>query len=344
MPVRIGVIGIGFMGSAHFNIHRANPAAKVVAICDIDKKKLSGDWSAIGGNIAVGGGKVDLKGIKTYECADDLFADPDIDVVDITLPTYLHEQYAVKALKAGKHVLCEKPMARTSAGAKRMLEAAKKAKRKLFIGQCLRFWPGWGEAREIIRSKKYGKVISATFRRFSQLPTWGWENWLQDDAKSGLCALDMHIHDTDFILYTFGAPKAVTAQYAGFKKNRLDHIHVTYDYGQGVLITSEGAWEYKPAFGFTMGFIIHMEKATLTYQIETNKLMLDPASGPAKALDIVKDDGYIRELRHYVDCIAKNKQSNVCPPQSAMQTVALVEAEAKSAFSGRKVPFKTKKG
>lgn len=344
MPVRIGVIGIGFMGSAHFNIHRANPAAQVVAICDVDKKKLSGDWSSIAGNVAVGGGKVDLAGIKTYENADDLIADPDIDVVDITLPTYLHAQYAIKAMQAGKHVFCEKPMARTSAEARKMLDVAKKTRRKLFIGQCIRFWPGWHEAREIVRSKKYGKVISATFRRLSQLPTWGWQNWLQDNAKSGLCALDMHIHDTDYVLYMFGKPKAVTSHYAGFKKNRIDHIVVAYDYGQGVLVTSEGGWEYKPAFGFTMGFIIHMEKATLTYQLETNKLMLDPASGPAEALPIVAEDGYIREMRHYVDCVINNKQSEICSPASAMETVALVEAEMKSALTGRKVAFKTKKG
>jgi predicted dehydrogenase len=332
------------MGSAHFNIHRSNPAAKVVAICDIDPKKLSGDWSSIAGNVAVGGGKVDLSGVKTYDCADELIADPEIDAVDITLPTYLHAEFAIKALQAGKHVLCEKPMARTSAEARKMLDAAKKAKRKLFIGQCIRFWPGWFEAREIIRTKKYGKVISANFRRFSQLPTWGWQNWLQDNAKSGLCALDMHIHDTDYVLYTFGAPKAVTAHYAGFKKGRLDHILVAYDYGQGMLVTSEGAWEYKPSFGFTMGFVIHMEKATLTWQIETGKLMLHGASGKAEVLPTVMEDGYNRELKHYVDCIANNKQSEICPPASAIATVSLVEAEAKSALSGRKVAFKLKKG
>ncbi len=343
MPVKIGVLGIGFMGSAHFNYHRENPAAQVVAIGDIDKKKLSGDWSGIAGNVSVGGGRVNLSGIKTYASADKMIADPEIDVIDITLPTYMHAEYAIKAVQAGKHVFCEKPMARTSAEARQMLAAAKKARRKLFIGHCIRFWPGWWEGHDIIQSGKYGKVISATYRRVSQLPTWGWQNWLQDDAKSGLCALDMHIHDADYILWTFGAPKAVTTHYAGFKKGRLDHVVVSYHYRDGMLVTAEGAWEYKPTFGFNCAFTVGMEKATMVFQLGQDT-MLHLANGKSQALKVVEHDGYYNELHHYVDCIAKNKNSNMVTPASAVQTVELIEAEAKSALTGKRVAFNPRKG
>ena len=340
MSVRIGVMGIGFMGSAHLNCHRKNPAAQVVAICDIDRKKLAGDWSAIGGNIAAGG-KVDLSGIRTYTHGEKLLADPDIDVIDITLPTYLHAEWSIKAMRAGKHVFCEKPMARTSADARKMLAVSRQTRRRLFIGQCLRFWPGYGEARDIIRGGKYGKLISATFRRMSQLPTWGWQNWLQDDAKSGLCALDMHIHDSDYVLWALGAPKRLTAYRAGFKKGRIDHIVVSYDYGPNVLVTTEGAWEHKPSFGFEMSFVMAFEKASLVLRPD-GKLMLHPAKGAPQQLKIAEGDGYTNELRDYVNCVARNKDSRICTPAQAVQTVMLVEAEVKSALMGRPVAVNLK--
>jgi 1,5-anhydro-D-fructose reductase (1,5-anhydro-D-mannitol-forming) len=339
MAVRIGVMGIGFMGSAHFNFHRANPQAQVVAICDIDPKKLSGDWSGIGGNVSVGGGTVDLAGVKRYDNGDALLADPDIDAIDITLPTYMHAEWAVKAMQAGKHVICEKPMARTSAQAKKMLEVSRKTKRKIFVGHCVRFWPGSGEARDIIRSKKYGKVISATFRRLSLLPTWSWSNWLQDDKKSGLCALDMHIHDTDLVLWMFGKPKSVSSFYGGFRKGRLDHITVAYNYGPGLLVTSEGAWEYKPSFGFEGSFIIAMQKATLVFKLGGG-LWLHPETGETQTIPLSDETGYALELRHYVDCISKNIYSPVVSPESALATVKLVECEMKSALTGKTVAVK----
>ena len=101
MTVRVGIIGIGFMGRMHFETYRRMKGARVAAICDVDAKKRSGDWSGIVGNIGAAGEKTDLKGVKVYSDAGRLMADPEVDVVDITLPTYLHSRYAVRALKAG---------------------------------------------------------------------------------------------------------------------------------------------------------------------------------------------------------------------------------------------------
>ena len=108
--------------------------------------------------------------VKTYTDADRLLADPEVDVVDITLPTYLHAEYAIRALQAGKHVICEKPMATCSTDAKEDAAAAKKARRRLFVAECIRFWPAYATARDIIRSRKYGKVRSAVLTRSARLP------------------------------------------------------------------------------------------------------------------------------------------------------------------------------
>ncbi len=338
MTVKIGILGIGGMGVFHFKAYQNIKGVKVAAICDDDPKKLSGDWSSIEINIGSRGTKPDLTGIRTYSQAEEMIADPEIDVVDVTLPTYLHARFTLKAFEAGKHVICEKPMALDSCEAQTMLEAARKAQKRLFIAHCLRFWPEYVKAREIIKTGEYGKVVSAGFRRLSRMPGyWSRDNWFEDPAKSGSCALDLHIHDSDFILYAFGSPKAVTSHAVGLAQGRIDHIVTVYDYGADRLVSAEGAWEYAPGFGFEMSFIIAMEKATLVLE-KAGDLMLHPFEGDSQKLSVPEGDGYELELKHFVQCITGNKASDVVPPESALASVKLVESELKSALTGKTVP------
>jgi predicted dehydrogenase len=336
MALKVGIAGLGFMGKMHFDTWGRMPGVQVAAICDIDAKKRSGDWSGIVGNIGGAGKKVNLSGIKVYSDTKAMFADPDLDVIDITLPTYLHVKHALLALKTGKHVICEKPMAINSGEARKLAAAAKKSRGKLFIAHCIRFWPHYAVARDIIRSRKYGRVLSACFRRFSHNPTWSWQDWQNDPKKSGLAALDLHIHDADFVLYCFGKPKAVVSSSAGLKPGRMDHIHTAYKYPGKAMITGEGGWEYAPNYPFGMSFAVAMEKATLNLTPDL-KMMLYPKKGSPKAVAVPAGDGYSAELRHFVDCMRKNRNSTIVTAESSADSVALVEAEIKSARTGKSV-------
>lgn len=340
-PLRLGIVGLGFMGKAHFASYAAIPDAEVVALADVDKAKLEGGFLQTAGNFSTSGAAhADLSCLKKYDTAEKMFKDPDIDVVDITLPTFLHAEFAIKALKAGKHVICEKPMAVDSKAAAKMIAAATKAKRKLFVAHCIRFWPSYVKARDIVASKEYGKLISATFNRLSATPLWSWKNWLQDEKQSGLAALDLHIHDADFVTYLMGKPKSVTSFAGGFKKGRADHIITSYEYAPGQLVVAEGAWEYASSFEFTAYFRIAMEKATLEMRPGTGALMLHPIGGEPAEVKIPRDDAYVAELGHFVDCIRSGKKSDVVTPESAMASVNLVEAELKSAATGKTVKVK----
>ncbi len=336
MTVRVGILGLGFMGKCHYDTYARVPGARVDAICDVDATKRSGDWSAIAGNIGGAGGRVDLSALRVHDRADRLLADPEIDVVDITLPTHLHADWAVKALEAGKDVICEKPMARTSAEARRMAKAAERTGRRLFVAHCIRYWPAYAKAREIVQAGRHGRVLSATFRRQSPTPLWSWRNWLQDPKKSGACALDLHIHDADFVLYCFGRPRAVTSHAAGFRKGRADHIVTAYDYGKDCLVTAEGAWEYAAGYPFAMTFSIAMERATLHFAADGG-LHLYPVRGKPKTIKLKAGDGYEHELRDFIACIRKGRDSAVVSPASACESVALVEAELKSVRTGAPV-------
>jgi len=336
MPLRIGILGLGFMGKIHFGNFAKVKGAKVTAICDVDPAKRKGNWSKIGGNIGKRSGRVDLSKLNVYADPAELNADPNVDVVDITLPTFLHARTAIAALKAGKHVICEKPMALNSREAAKMITAAKLARRQLHIAHCIRYWPCYAVARQIVRSGKMGRVISATFRRLASTPMWSHQNWLQRPDKSGACPLDLHIHDADFVLHTFGKPKAVTCHGAGFKKGRVDHILASYQYGASQLITAEGAWEYANGFPFSMSFAIAMEKGSLLCTPDL-QLMQYPLKGKAKKISVPPGDGYQHELQDFVRCIATGKKSKVVTPEDALRTVRLVELEVQSALKGKTV-------
>ncbi len=335
--LRIGIIGLGFMGKMHFEIYQTMPElANVVAIADVGRDKLAGDWSAVGGNMAMGGARADLTGVAPYPSPDDLIADPNVDVVDITLPTYLHREYAVKALNAGKHTLCEKPMALTTEEADAMLDAAKTSGKLLLIGQCIRFWPAYAKAREMIVGGEHGRVITACFRRFSTMPVWNWDGWLLDPGRSGLAALDLHIHDADFIASVFGMPESVASFGGTLHPGGFDHILTRYAYPDGKLVTAEGGWEYAPNFPFSMTFAIHMEKASLELAAD-GSLTLYPVSGAPGAIPVDPGTGYQHELAHYLDCLAAGRESSVITAASARDSVRLVEAEIRSAAAGATV-------
>ena len=343
--LRIGIAGLGFMGKGHFAEFTGPLAemAKVVAIADVDPAKRAGDWSGIGGNIGAGQARADLAGIRLHEDYAALANDPDIDVIDITLPTYLHAPAAAAALEAGKHVICEKPMAIQSAEARRMAETARKAGRLLFVAQCIRFWPAYAHAAEMVRSGQYGPVRAARFHRFSARPAWSWQNWLMDNAKSGMAALDFHIHDADYIAGLFGMPRAVTSHGSGpgigpgaAPGGGLDHILTTYHYPDGKLVVAEGAWEHAPGYPFSMTFTMHMDGGTLVFAPDAS-LTFYPAAGGARPQALSPSMGYEIELRHFLECIRAGRESEIIRPEGAADSVALVEAEIQSAKSGKTV-------
>lgn len=139
--IRVGIVGLGFMGWVHWLSYQQLRGVRVAAICSRNPRKLEGDWRDIRGNFGPPGEKVPLNGAAAYAELDELLADERIDLVDICLPPSLHADAAIRALRAGKHVFCEKPMALTLADCRRMVAAAKKAKRQLLIGHVLPFCP-----------------------------------------------------------------------------------------------------------------------------------------------------------------------------------------------------------
>src|SRR5207302_343397 len=139
--IRIGLAGIGFMGMIHYLAAQRLTGATVTGIHTRDAKKLAGDWRGIRGNFGPPGQVMDLGTVRRHPRFEDLLADSDVDLVDLCTPTGQHEAMTIAALKAGKHVLVEKPIAIETAAADRMVAAAKAANKLLMVGQVLPFFP-----------------------------------------------------------------------------------------------------------------------------------------------------------------------------------------------------------
>lgn len=324
--VNVGIIGIGGMGRLHFNCYKANAKAAVKAICDIDRQKRDGDWSRIGLNVDTSkSGIVDLSGIRTYEDWRDIAAQNDLDVIDICLPTSLHAEVTAAALNAGKHVLCEKPMAFSVEECDRVQAAYEKSGKLLMIGHCLRYWPEYVAAERVIRRGEYGKVLRASFHRSGGAPIWSWDNWLLDGGRSGGAVLDMHVHDIDAALWWFGKPDRIRA--AGFESDGLPlSVDAVWEYDRGPVVSLHGSWDMNGG-PFRYAFQVVMERGTVSFDSAVDKSAMVYSADQASALAAKEGLAYQFEIDDLVESVAGGRPiAGVTPRESALAvSVALEE-------------------
>lgn len=326
--VKVAIVGFGGIARAHNNGYKIlaaeNQPIRLVAVCDIDPEKFSSQMSI---NIETGEGTLPAD-IHTYTSVDDLIANEEFDMADICLPTFLHKEYAIKLLKAGKHVLSEKPMALCSADCMEMIKAAKEADRHLMIGQCLRFNAAYLFLKECVDSKRYGAVRHVFMSRRSAQPTWGFEHWFADDTRSGGCVLDMHVHDVDMARFLFGEPEAAS-MYALDCETRWQ-VENTRLYYPGMLVSIDGSWGESQTVKFSASYRVRFDTASVIY--EADKVTVYPNEGEPFSPELPMTDHMAEEIRMFAHSILDEGFVNTAnPPESAMKTVALVEKLRESA-------------
>ena len=335
--LKVGIVGFGFMGRTHYKCWKALDGAEIAAICDVNPN-IEEDTKRAVGNIGDANETVDFSRLTLYTDIDKMLADEKLDAVSITLPTYLHPDISAKALSAGVNVMCEKPMALTAEACAPMIEAARQSGKVLQIGHCVRFWPEYAKAKELLDSGQYGRAIAATFQRIGAAPTWSVDNWFLDEKRSGGMALDLHIHDTDFVQYLFGMPKAVCSAGAKAPGGGLAHIATQYLYDDDKCVTAEGGWAITPSFGFEMSFNIALEKATIVYDLTRDPMFkVCPAEGEAFTPDVEKGDGWLLQIAHFAKAVRGEKVDPITTLDDSMNSVKIVDAEKESIDKGQKV-------
>ncbi len=342
--VKVGIIGLGFMGSTHYRIYQENLLSDVVAIADIDDAKIRGDWSKIVANIGAVDNSipVDVSGMQTYTDAMELINNPDIDLIDICLPTYLHAKFIIEALKAGKHVFCEKPIARNTNEALEILSASNNTDKYLMIGMCIRFWPEYQHAYRMVKSGKLGTIKSATFKRVSpSIAGNSWENWFMKEKLSGGALLDLHLHDTDAILYFLGRPKKVTSfGLKGFRSDAgIDHVFTNYEYNEDKLVISEGSWSPAGSTPFEMSFQIVCENGTIRLSESGYKIIHEDGKieTPAPAKPGLPTGWHV-EIDYLLKCILENKKpDDYLTIKELVDSLTIIEAENESIEEGKTI-------
>jgi predicted dehydrogenase len=338
--VNVGVVGLGFMGVMHIRAYQHVRGARVMAVCDPIRQPVDGVLTDPGGNVGDAAPvKLNMKQVKAYRALDEMLANPEVELVDVCVPTHLHAQTALAALNSGRHVLCEKPLSRTSEQAREIVAAANKAKGYFMPAMCMRFWPGWSWLKPAIEEKTYGKVLAARFRRVAEPPGWGRENYFKG-AQSGGALLDLHIHDTDFIQFCFGRPRSVFSTGLSRFSGAIDHVMTQYQFGSGVLVNGEGSWLVTPGGGFNMTYTVHFENATADFDFSrgAEALKLVVRGKKPRVLKCKGADGYVRELQHMVESIRAGQPPTIVTGRDALSAVEICEAEERSVKSGAVEP------
>ncbi len=335
--INVGIVGLGFMGATHVKAWRHVAGARIAALCNPSGRHLDGDFSGVAGNIGTNEPvRLDMTGVRACRAFAELLADPAIDVVDICAPTLAHPALAIGALQAGKHVLCEKPLARTAVLAREIVAAADRAKGFFMPAMCVRFWPEWAWLKNAIEHGTFGKVLAARFRRVGEPPAWSRQTFL-DGAKSGGALLDLHIHDNDFVQFCFGRPRAVCSTGCSVLSGATDHVVTHYHVASGAVVHAEGSWAMAPGFGFNMSYTANFENATADYDLSRGpeSLRLFEKGQPPQTVACQEMDGYVGELRHLVEAIQTGRPPSIVTAQDGLSAVEICEAEERSIQTGQ---------
>jgi predicted dehydrogenase len=334
------------MGMIHFLTYQKVRGVKVAALCETDKVRLGGDWRTIKGNFGPPGQWMDLAGISRYERLDDLIADPTLDAIDICLPPAFHTPTAIKALRAGKHVFSEKPIALTASDATKMVDAAEKSGRVLMIGHVLPFFPEYAQARKLVSSGRYGRLLGGHFRRVISDPAW-LPNYYKPDVIGGPM-LDLHVHDAHFIRLLFGMPQRVTSQ-GRMRGEVAEYWNSQFEFTDRDLVVSATSGVIsQQGRGFLHGFEIHLEKATLAFEFMIVRdqphvsmpFTVFDAKGNAQQQPLGDGDpllAFESEIKEVQKCFKAGTTSPILAGDLARDAVILCNRQTQSIMSGRPV-------
>ncbi|MBX3082668.1 MAG: Gfo/Idh/MocA family oxidoreductase [Anaerolineae bacterium] len=326
--LKVGLLGAGFMGTTHAAGWINTPAqfAGVYALDEDKARKLAHQY--------------DLTLFRSYE---DLLQQ--VDVVDICTPTHLHYEHVMQAVAAGRHIICEKPLALTVAQAREMVAACEKAGVKLLVAHVVRFFPEYAQAKFAVERGEIGNVAVVRLTRASFQPKLAADNWFLDVGKSGGMMLDLMIHDFDYARWVAGDVDSVFA-----KSVRSATPNSPSDYGiailrhvNGAISNVEGGWAYPPPMFRTAleiagdaGLIEHPADSSKPLGIYLKQTPGSDAPDVGLPMSPLLEDPYTTQVKHFHDVLTKGIPSRVTA-QDGLAAVQIARAAILSAQTGRQV-------
>jgi UDP-N-acetylglucosamine 3-dehydrogenase len=343
--IRVGLVGTGDIGRLHA---RALQKRDDVELCVCRGVKAAGA-EAFARDF----------GAKVYPSYVEMLGDPGVLAVDICVPNDLHRTYVEQAASAGKHILCEKPIALTLEDANAMVVAEQQAKVVLMIAHPLRFWDEYVRLREVLHSRELGACQAITMRRMLSLlmNVSGEGAWRRNPGRMGGAVIDLQIHDLDFLYWTFGLPETVYCAATPSESKEFNHSYTTLKYASGLIAMVESSYLLKgDPMIFTTKAIC--ERGTLDYQLNLQNFNMHAIGGTqdtaseARAASLicyragggeeilarqqvdVFDSSFAAEISYFVDCVLYGGPNTRVPVADAIATLKIALAAKESAMSG----------
>lgn len=338
-PLKIGILGAGHIAAVHARHAARVPGVVIAAVTDLRREKADALAAQYGASVPPD--------------ADALLAS-DIDAVLVAVPTDAHRALTEAALRAGKSVLCEKPLAlsvtdcdalaavrgRGSGVGRENTQRASNSPTPdsqpptpfLAVGHVVRFFPEYAAARRQVQGGAIGTVATARTRRAGIFPKVA---WFADEAKSGGVLFDLLIHDLDFLLWTLGPMERVFAKIA--RSETVEYAAVTMRHISGAISQAEGIWG--DPVGFSTSFEFAGDGGLITFdsrETATVTVATQHKSPVAVAPRDPDSDPYYRQFAAFVAAI-RGESSDIATADEARAAVAVAEAAQKSARSGKAI-------
>ena len=332
MAITVAILGAGFMGSAHAANYKAlGERVRVKWVCSQTAERAARVAETVGARVTA-----DL---------DAAIADPEVDAVDICLPTSLHRTAAERAFEAGKHVFLEKPIALTIEDADAIVAAAAASGRVFMVGLVLRFWPEYVELQRRVAAGELGRPRAVSALRLS--PPADWNDWMADRSQSGGTPVDLMIHDFDQANWLLGEPRSV---YASEPAPNYVHAVVSYDGASAVV---EGGMCMPRSYLFSSNIRVLCDGGVAEYAFSAapvesegnigasysaRGLRLYPAGGDPTTVDVESADPWGPEIAYFVECVEQDGEPEQGTGEQARDALRVSLAVALSLESGRPEP------
>jgi len=321
MPTKLGIVVVGTGYSAQMHMERIAriPELKLVGVVSRESERA--------------------KLIAQKYNAETSFSDlseplkrEDVDIIDINLPNFLHKDAAVSAAQAGKHVLCEKPIATTLEEADEMIDAARRAGVKLMVAQDLRFSPEYVAVKEAVDRNLIGEPVAA---RALRIPGDGypWSSWhLKVEESGGI--LDILIHDVDYVRYLFGSEVECVVADGGTlawkNVDVFDHAFVLMRFRNGRIAQVTGSWIRPINLPLIQSLEVHGTGGYISMNsLADQKVVVHTNQGITFHVRTPESDGVYDEIRHFTKCVIENKNP-IIPPEDSRASLEVSLAALRS--------------
>jgi predicted dehydrogenase len=333
--VKVGIIGAGYIGRIHaYIIQKEIESAAVTAVTDSVADKGKGLAYELGADF--------------YPDVRSMLKSDGFDTVAVCTPTLSHSEYVILAAQEKKHIFCEKPLAMSIPDADRMIEAVHKNGVKAMSGHVLRFWPVYVKVKETLENGELGIPVHGFCERLLTIPDWPEGGWhIKQNCDAG-AALDVQIHDLDYLAWIFGKPVKVRSEgiykpaYGGWM-----HIitHIVFESGQ--FGHAQAGWGFPRSYPFTMTIRILCHEGAAEWNFKAGKLLetrgqIPPLTiykkdGTQKIEDVSPEDPFILQWKYFIECIEQDRKITRATFGDGRNALNLALSSIESAKTNREV-------